>query len=165
MGSSYHSVHIHAVFSCKDRNPLITPEIRDELFKYISSVCDKRQCKLIEGGGIPDHVHLLIGLSMTKSISDLLRDIKTNTSRWIHEKWPSHKFGWQDGYGAFSVSASLMQRTRDYIRNQEAHHAKKTFESELDEILKMHGMKRNPDGSVSAPDENGGEIRRPEGTA
>ncbi|MEZ5991933.1 MAG: IS200/IS605 family transposase [Planctomycetota bacterium] len=158
MGSTYHSVHIHVVFSCKDRKLLITPEIKHELFVYISGVCDKRQCKLIEGGGTADHVHLLIGLSMTKSISDLLRDIKTNTSRWIHEKWPSHEFGWQDGYGAFSVSASLMQRTRDYIRNQEAHHAKKTFEAELDEIFKMHGMKQNPDGSVSVADTTGDSV-------
>jgi REP element-mobilizing transposase RayT len=94
-------------------------------------------------------VHLLIGLSMTKSIADLLRDIKTNTSRWIHENWPNQEFGWQDGYGAFSVSASLVQRTRDYIRNQEARHQKQTFDEELDEILEMHGLKRHPDGSVS----------------
>lgn len=150
MGSTYHNVRIHAVFACKDRKPLITPDIKSELFKYIHGVCEKRQCTLIEGGGTADHVHLLIGLSMTKAIADLMRDIKTNTSRWVHEKWPKLEFAWQDGYGVFSVSASLVERTRGYIRNQEAHHAEKTFDEELDEILKMHGMKRNPDGSVSA---------------
>ena len=110
MGSTYHSVRVHVIFACKDRQPLISPEIKAELFQYIHGLCDKRGCKLIEGGGISDHVHLLIGLSMTKSIADLLRDIKTNTSRWIHEKWPKQEFGWQDGYGVFSVSASLVQR-------------------------------------------------------
>lgn len=149
MGSTYHSVRIHVVFACRERRPLIVPEIKADLFKYIHGICDKRGCKLVEGGGVADHVHLLIGLSMTKSIADLLRDIKTNTSRWIHETWPQQEFGWQDGYGVFSVSASLVQRTRDYIRNQEARHQKQTFDEELDEILEMHGMKRNPDGSVS----------------
>ncbi len=155
MGSTFHSVHVHAVFACKDRRPLIVAEIQSELFRYIYGLCEKRNCRLVEGGGMEDHVHLLIGLSMTKSIADLLRDIKTNTSRWIHEKWPAQEFGWQDGYGVFSVSASMMQRTREYIRNQERHHAEQTFDQELDEILRMHGMRRNADGSVSALDQAG----------
>jgi REP element-mobilizing transposase RayT len=159
MGSTYHSVHVHVIFTCKDRRPLITPDIQSRIYKYLAGICRKRNCHLVEGGGVDNHVHLLIGLSMTNAIADLLRDVKANSSRWVHETWPKQEFGWQDGYAAFSVSVSMIARTRKYIRNQEEHHKKHSLEDELHGFLKMHGMMLNEDGSVSrsplpAPDDS-----------
>lgn len=162
MGNTYHNVHLHIVFSCKDRRPLITPEIQKRLFEFISGICRKRACTLVEGGGVADHVHLLVELAVTKSIADLLRDIKTNSSRWIHETWPEREFGWQDGYGVFSVCASMMDKTRQYIRNQEQHHRSRSLEEELGAILEMHGMRAEPDGSVARIEGDSDDSAAPE---
>lgn len=154
MGSTFHSVHIHAIFTCKDRRPLITPEIEDRLYSYISGIVDKRRCRLVLGGGYRDHAHLLIGLSMTTSIADLLRDIKANTSRWVHETWPNAEFGWQDGYGAFSVSVSMVDKTKAYIAGQHEHHKTQSLADELKRFAELHGMRMLQDGSFEKADDS-----------
>jgi len=97
--------------------------------------------RLISAGGIEDHVHLLVSLSRQASISDTLRDLKSNSSGWIHETVPDQRFfKWQSGYGAFSVSYSALDSVRMYLANQKAHHAKQTFQEEFIAILKLHEL-------------------------
>ncbi|MBX3474159.1 MAG: transposase [Planctomycetes bacterium] len=154
MGSTFHSVHIHAIFTCKDRRPLITPEIEDRLYSYISGIADKRRCRLVIGGGYTDHSQLLIGVNMTTAIADLLRDIKANTSRWVHETWPDVEFGWQDGYGAFSVSVSMVEKTKAYIAGQHEHHKTQSVADELRKFAALHGMQMLKDGSFEKADDS-----------
>jgi putative transposase len=145
MGSTFHSVTIHVIFACKDRRPLITPEIAGRLYAYIGGVLRNRDCVLIEGGGTADHVHLLIGLLPRYAIADILRDIKANTSKWVHEIWPGVEFEWQEGYGVFSVSVSHVEKSRAYIRNQQEHHKTQTFEDELRKFRNIHGLETHDD--------------------
>ena len=153
MGSTFHSVTTHVIFTCKERRPLITPLIAERLYSYIGGILRKRDCTLLEGGGIDNHVHLLMGMAPKYAISDVLRDVKANTSKWIHETWPKQEFGWQEGYGVFSVSISHIEKTREYIRNQPEHHRKHTFEEELRKFKELHGLAdvadESPSGSSS----------------
>lgn len=149
MGSTYHSVYVHVIFACKDRRPLISPEIGERLYAYITGICRNHNCTLIEGGGVADHVHLLIGLNMTTAIADLMREVKASSSGWVHKTWPKADFGWQDGYAAFSVSVSMIAKTRRYIRKQAEHHATQSLADELTTFLGLHGMMVNADGSVT----------------
>jgi REP element-mobilizing transposase RayT len=156
MGSTFHSVRIHVIFTCKERRPLLTPEMQKRIHPYIGGICRKHRNILLEGGGVADHIHLLIGLSMTQAVADLLREIKAGTSKWIHETWPGQEFAWQEGYGAFSVSVSLVKKTREYIRNQEQHHKTQTLQQELQQFAELHGMRMTDDGSfelVEPPEE------------
>ena len=139
MGSTFHSVTLHVIFTCKDRRDLITPAIADRLYPYFGGILKKRDCVLLEGGGIANHVHLLIGHLPRYSISEIMRDIKSNTSKWIHETW-ADEFAWQGGYGVFSVSVSHVEKTRAYIRKQEEHHKKHSFEDELRKFKELHGL-------------------------
>jgi putative transposase len=139
--------------------------MHNRLFSYISGVCRKRDCMLLEGGGVADHVHLLIGMSMTKTIADLLRDIKANTSRWIHETWPEREFGWQDEYGAFSVGVSYIDKSRPYIRNQQEHQRKHTFEEELRMFVEMQGMRLEADGTVTQSARDSEDTVAPDGVS
>jgi REP element-mobilizing transposase RayT len=156
MGSTFHSVTIHAIFACKERRPLITPEIATRLYSYIGGVLRNRDCVLLEGGGVADHVHLLIGMVPRCTISEILRDIKANTSKWIHETWPNQEFAWQEGYGVFSVSISHIEKTKDYIRRQEEHHKKHSFEDELRRFKELHGLTTDD----HTPPSDGGEPRQ-----
>jgi REP element-mobilizing transposase RayT len=151
MGSTFHSVTLHVIFACKDRRPLIAPEIGARLYSYIGGILRKRDCVLLEGGGVEDHAHLLVGFAPRHAISDVLRDIKANTSKWTHETWPKREFGWQEGYGVFSVSISHIEKAREYIRNQHEHHKKHTFADELERFKEMHDLTDEPD----APPPNG----------
>ncbi|MBX3473141.1 MAG: IS200/IS605 family transposase [Planctomycetes bacterium] len=138
MGDSYHACHYHLIFACKDRQPLLTDAILSELFSYVHGLLDVRESLLIKGGGIADHVHLLIRVPPKHAPSDVIRDIKANSSRWIREKWPKVGFAWQDGYGLFTVSMSLIAKTKEYIEKQAEHHRKMTFLDELKRYLKNH---------------------------
>jgi putative transposase len=145
MGSTFYSVTVHVIFACKDRRPLITPDIAERLFPYIGGILRNRDCVLLEGGGVADHIHLLVGIVPRYALSDILRDVKANTSKWIHETWPGQEFAWQEGYGVFSVSISHIERTRVYIRSQEEHHKKHTLKEELDRFKQMHGLQTEDD--------------------
>ena len=149
MGSTFHSVTIHVIFTCKERRPLITPAIAERLYSYIGGILRKRDCTLLEGGGVDNHVHLLIGMAPKHAISDVLRDVKANTSKWIHETWPKQEFAWQEGYGVFSVSISHIDKTRAYILNQPEHHKRHTFEDELHRFKELHGLGDQSDESKS----------------
>jgi len=137
MPNTYSQIYIHIVFSVKGRENLIASKHREELHKYITGIVQNREQKMLATFCMPDHVHLLIGLKPSISISDLTRDIKAASSHFINErKWVKGKFNWQEGFGAFSYSRSQIDTVINYILNQEEHHNKKTFQEEYIELLK-----------------------------
>ena len=132
---------VHVVFSTKDRAPDLPPELATRLFPYMGGIV--RECKgtALIVNGPADHVHLLLSIPATVSVADLLRVLKTNSSRWVHEQFPERKgFGWQTGYGAFTVSGSRLNDVRNYIASQEAHHRKVSFQEEFLTLLRKHGL-------------------------
>ncbi len=142
MPNSYTALNYHIIFSTKNREPCITNDFRNELYKYIGSIILNKNGTLIEIGGIENHVHILMKNKATLAISDLLRFIKCNSSKWINEQqFQETPFDWQDGYGAFTVSQSQITKTQNYIRNQKVHHKHMTFE---DEIISFMKKTRNP---------------------
>ena len=137
MANTFSQIYIHVIFSVKQRENLIGKNWKDELYKYITGIVRNKNQKMISINGMPDHVHLLIGLKPDKSLSDLVRDIKNNSSNFINEKGFVHgKFSWQEGFGAFSYSDSQLDNVINYIENQELHHQRKTFRDEYIDILK-----------------------------
>ena len=110
------------------------------MWQYIAGICSNLDIKVIAVGGHLDHAHLLIGLPATLSIAECVQKIKANSSRWMHSEGLRKKFDWQEGYSAFSVSASHVDRTIQYIRNQAAHHQRNSFDQELAAILKKHSV-------------------------
>ena len=136
MPNTYTQIHIHFVFAVKYRDGVIHSSWKDELYKYITGIVQNNKHKLLIINGMPDHVHILIGLRPSQSISDLLQDIKGSSSKWINEKrFIKTRFEWQEGYGAFSYSKSQIKAVEEYIENQELHHQKKTFREEYLEML------------------------------
>ncbi len=130
---------MHCVFSTKERRPIITPELQIRIFQYIGGIARENKMKLIAAGGVADHVHILISLPKTISISKAMQLIKGGSSKWIHDTFPEHRlFEWQEGYGAFSVSLSNQGRVVSYINNQPEHHKKQDFKSEFITFLKRH---------------------------
>ncbi len=139
MANTYTEIHIQFVFAVKHRDGLIHSSFKDELYQYISGIIKNHNHKLLAINGMSDHIHILIGMRPTQSISDLLQDIKGNSSKWINEKkFLKVKFEWQEGYGAFSYSKSQVNNVIDYIKNQEQHHTVKTFREEYLEVLKLY---------------------------
>ena len=139
MSSTHLSLHYHLVFSTKDRAPIIAAAWRERLHAYIGGVV-----RNVEGpeaiGGVADHVHLLIGLRATARLADVVRDLKAVSSRWVHDEIRERAFAWQEGYGAFTVSASQREAVREYIARQEEHHRKRTFQEEYVELLQRSGV-------------------------
>jgi len=139
MGQTLTCLHYHLVFSTKNRLPQITTDLRDPLYAYLGGIIRAQRGLLLQAGGIEDHVHLLVSLPAQPSIADLLRLIKTNSSKWVHETFPHHRaFAWQSGYGAFSVSPSNDDDVRRYIASQPEHHRQTTFQEEFLEFLRRH---------------------------
>ena len=129
----------HIVFSTKDRVDLITPEIEDKLFGYISGIVKNNDSRLIIANGTANHIHLLISLGKTISISELVGKIKRDSSTWIKEQNPKfNKFYWQNGYGAFSVAQSQVEDVMRYIKNQKEHHKTKDFKTEYRDFLEKY---------------------------
>lgn len=139
MPSSLTNLLYHVVFSTKGRQPEIVPGFREDLYAYVGGIIRSEKGKLIEIGGMANHVHVLARFSPAVSVSDMLKMIKGNSSRWVNKsgKRPA-KFAWQKGYGAFSVSESGCEAVVNYIRNQEAHHRKMTFKEEFKLLLDKH---------------------------
>jgi len=132
---------MHYVFSTKGRSPLITDEIRKNLWSYMGTVAGNNRMKALAVGGTADHVHILVSLSSSISVADGIRLIKGNSSKWVNETFPSSMgFAWQTGYGAFSVSRSFIPETISYINNQASHHRVTTFQDEYLLFLKRHGL-------------------------
>lgn len=141
MPQSFGSLYFHLVFSTKNRVPSISDDIQPRLFEYLGGILRNQRGRLVAAGGIEDHVHLLVSLSRQASISDTLRDLKSNSSGWIHETFSNRRsFAWQTGYGAFSVSFSALDSVRAYLANQKEHHKRQTFQEEFIAMLKLHEL-------------------------
>jgi putative transposase len=139
MPKSYTNLLYHIVFSTKERRPLITPGRQGELYEYIGGTIRGLGGISLAIGGIEDHLHLLAKLRPDKALADLLRDLKSNSSGWMHDAFPEAKdFAWQHGYGAFSVSTSQVPAVANYISNQERHHKKRSFRDEFIELLRVN---------------------------
>ncbi len=140
MPSTHLSLHYHPIFSTKDRYPFITKEWRDRLHAFLGGEVRKIGGIPENVGGTNDHVHLLVGLRATHRLSDVLMDMKSGSSRWVHEELKVKKFAWQEGYGAFTVSASKIGAVKRYIDNQKEHHRSKTFQEEYMKFLHESGV-------------------------
>jgi REP element-mobilizing transposase RayT len=140
MPSTHLSLHYRVIFASKDRNPLISPQWRDRLHAYLGGVLREMDAIPQAVGGVADHVHLLIGLRATHCLSDVVRDIKRASSEWIHKTIGDRTFPWQEGYGAFTVSASMREDVWAYIERQEEHHRTRTFRDEYLEFLRKSGV-------------------------
>ncbi|MDN4011729.1 IS200/IS605 family transposase [Chryseobacterium gambrini] len=146
MANTYTQIYIQIVFAVKGRQNLIPKENREELHKFITGIVSNRNQKLFAVFAMPDHVHILVSISPTITISDLVRDIKAGSSKLINEKvWMNGKFNWQEGYGAFSYSKSSIDSVVKYILNQEEHHKKKTFKEEYLDFMEKFEIKYDPE--------------------
>jgi putative transposase len=139
MANTYTQIHIHFVFAVKFRDGIIQSKWKEDLYKYMSGIIQNNNHKLLAINGMPDHIHILIGLRPAQSISDLMKEVKQSSSKWINQnKLTNGHFEWQEGYGAFSYSKSQINQVVSYIQNQELHHKKKTFKEEyLDFLVKF----------------------------
>jgi REP element-mobilizing transposase RayT len=140
MPQSLSRVLVHLVFSTKNREPFIKPEFRDRAFEYLGGTLNGIDCPVIAVGGVADHVHLLFVLGRTVSVSQAVEEVKKESSKWAKRN-VDRRFYWQGGYGAFSVSASMVPRVVAYIAGQEVHHRRRTFQDEFRELLRKHGEK------------------------
>ena len=141
MPQSYAAMYAHLVFSTKHRSPIIRPAWAPRLYEYIGGIMAKREGKLLAAGGMPDHIHLLVSLGRKWSLSDLLRDIKAGSSKWVHDNFADDRaFAWQNGFGAFSVSVSNLDAVKLYIAEQPRHHLVMSFQDEFLALLRKHDL-------------------------
>ena len=141
MGHTFSRILLHVIFSTKERRPFIAENIQAELNAYLAGALRNIGCPAILVGSVEDHVHALFALSKNLAISQVVKEVKVESSKWMKTKGPGLKaFCWQSGYGAFSVSQSMVQPVRAYIAGQKAHHRKQTFQQELREFLERHGV-------------------------
>ena len=139
MSKTYTNLLYHIVFSTRERRPLITLDRRPRLYEYLGGTIRGLGGISLAIGGIEDHLHLLAKLRPDKALSSVLRDLKANSSGWMHDVFPEiSEFSWQNGYGAFSVSSSQVPSVQRYIANQEEHHKKRTFRDEFVQMLKVN---------------------------
>lgn len=137
MPGTFSQIYIQYVFAVKGRQNFILSSFEEELYKYIGGIIKGKEQKPLAVNGMPDHIHVLVGLKPVMRISDLIRDIKNNSTNFINDKgWLKQKFCWQDGYGSFSYSHSAFGTVIEYIKNQKIHHEKRTFKEEYHEFLK-----------------------------
>jgi putative transposase len=137
MAGTYSQIYIQIVFAVEGRQNLLHRDWRQEVFKYMAGIIKNKGQKPIIVNGVEDHVHVFIGLKPSMALSDLVRDIKNNSTNFINDRaWIRGRFNWQEGYGAFSYGHSQIESVYDYILNQEAHHAKQTFKDEYMDLLR-----------------------------
>jgi REP element-mobilizing transposase RayT len=137
MGNTYTQMYLQFVFAVKNRESLIQPAWKDDLYKYITGIVQNNKHKLIAINGMPDHIHVFVGYKPHQLIPELLQDIKWSSSIWINRQaFLNVRFRWQEGYGSFSYSYSHIDNVVKYIMNQEKHHREKTFRQEYLELLK-----------------------------
>jgi REP element-mobilizing transposase RayT len=138
---SYVSSCYHCVFSTKERRPLIQRSLQERLWPFLGGIARQNDVTALEIGGVADHVHLLLALPSTLSVAKAMQLIKGGSSKWVHETFRQNwAFNWQAKYGAFSVSVSLLDRTIQYIKKQEEHHRRMTFQEEFLALLKKHRL-------------------------
>ncbi|MCU0706817.1 MAG: IS200/IS605 family transposase [Pirellula sp.] len=140
MSSTFLSLHYHLVFSTKERRPWIKDDWRERLFEYLGGIVNGLKGVAQGVGGTADHVHLLVGLRSSHCLADFMRELKKASSIWVHETVGVPSFAWQEGYGAFTVSATARDQVKMYIANQAEHHRVKTFREELEELLQRAGI-------------------------
>jgi REP element-mobilizing transposase RayT len=139
MGSTFTNLMSHVVFSTKNREPMIVPEIRNKLWVYMGGIVKGEGGVFVEIGGVSDHIHMVIKLKPVHALSEIMKKVKGNSSKWINKQNPlTTKFTWQEGFGAFSVSESQLSSVIRYIREQEKHHKQLSFQDEFIQILKLH---------------------------
>lgn len=137
MANTYTKLYIHIVFAVKYRQALIDRSWRDELYKYICGIVNGNKQKVYAIGGVADHIHILVSIHPNISISELVKDIKGCSSKWINEQQKSNTyFRWQEGFGAFSYAQSELDNVIRYINNQEAHHARQELREEYIHLLR-----------------------------
>lgn len=139
MPQSLANVLVHLVFSTRDRTPWLTGDIRHELFPYMGGVLRNIECPVLQIGGVEDHLHILLRLSRTISLAQLVEKSKTSTPKWVKTKGPTD-FAWQAGYGAFSVGQSQADGLVAYIQGQEAHHRSVSFQDEVRALFTQAGI-------------------------
>jgi len=141
MANTYTSLYYHIVFSTKNRVGYIKPEVEQRVWTYLGGVARAHKMTALQVGGIADHIHALVMAPATLAPSEIAKYLKGDSSKWIHQEFSKWRgFGWQDGYGAFTVSKSNVSDVIRYIQNQREHHLKKTFQEEYLEFLKKHGI-------------------------
>ncbi len=137
MANTYTQLYIHIVFAVKGRQSLIPRHYKEELHRYITGIITNRRQKVIQINSMPNHIHILIGMTPDFSLSDLVRDIKVSSTKFINKKlWVVGQFKWQEGFSAFTYSHSQLADVARYIQNQEKHHSHSTFREEYLELLK-----------------------------
>jgi putative transposase len=134
------NVLLHLIFSTRRRQQLIHAEIKPGLFAYMGGIMREMRGVALIINGTSDHVHMLVRVPLAHSVAEVARIVKTNSSRWAHEKWPAKNFGWQTGYAAFSVSESRVAGVTKYIAGQEEHHRKHSYQEEFVAFLKKNGV-------------------------
>jgi REP element-mobilizing transposase RayT len=141
MSHTYTRLHYHIVFSTKDRQTFIKPDLKPRLHAYMIGIVENLGGIVQAIGGIDDHVHILAFCPPKIALADFIGKIKSNSSGWVHETWPHRaSFAWQRGYGAFTVSESNLAEVKLYIENQEEHHKRMTFKEEYVLLLRKHGI-------------------------
>ncbi len=141
MANTYTSLHYHVAFSTKNRERWITPDIEQRIWAYLGGIARENGIAPLNVGGIEDHVHLVLGMPPTLAPSKMVQLLKGGSSKWIHDTFPALRgFGWQDGYGAFTVSKSNVPEVIKYVQDQREHHRTKTFKEEFRAFLDRHGI-------------------------
>jgi REP element-mobilizing transposase RayT len=140
MPQSLSRVLIHLVFSTKNREPSIAADVRPRLHAYIAGILEQLKCPSIQTGGVADHVHILFALHRTVTQSDAVEEVKKGSSKWMKVEGREPSFAWQAGYGAFSIGESQVETVEHYIRNQEEHHRKMTFQEEYRKLLERYNV-------------------------
>jgi len=141
MAHTYAKIYIHCVFSTKNHHKTITEDLRERLWSYMGGIARQNTISILTIGGIEDHMHLFLSFPPSISISEALQRIKGGSSHWVHTNFPFRRnFGWQEGFGAFSVSPCRVEATIDYIKGQKEHHRKRTFMEEYLELLREYGI-------------------------
>ena len=145
MADTYTQLYIHIIFAVKGRQSLIPKQHKDELHRYITGIIDGKNQTVIQINSMPDHIHILVGITPDIAISDLVRDIKANSSKFINkQRWIAGRFEWQTGFAAFSYAHSQLDIVARYIKNQEEHHSRQTFREEYLAFLKRFNVSYNP---------------------
>ncbi len=143
MPQSLARVYLHLVFSTKNRYPwLAEAGVRTELHRYLAACSNELKCAALEVGGVADHVHVLAELARTIAIADWVKEVKRVSSAWAKTRLPpdGDGFGWQNGYGVFSISERNLAVARAYVQQQEAHHRQESFQDEYRRLLRAHGL-------------------------
>lgn len=144
MPGTFSQIYIQIIFAAKHRQSLIHADWEEEMYKYITGIITNKGQKLLAINGMPDHIHIFIGMRPSCCLSDLVREIKKASNEFIEEKkFTKHKFQWQGGFGAFSYSHSSLDNVIRYIQNQKEHHRKKTFKEEYKEFLTLFQIEHN----------------------